>query len=157
MAPKPFHEDDSAAVTVHQQKIEPDGPEAIFDFAVIAGLSAAMTMRRLHRGNGPGAWGVMFFAQIGFLAHHAIRRWCPPMPIFRRLGFRSERGIVALVFHVVIIGGAILVPSSFLFPFCLGYAAFGVLRFMLYSVLERQDRMALRGTGGTQSMEDQSR
>ena len=69
-------------------------------------------------------------------------------PKWPRVGFRSVRGIVALVLLLVIIGGAILVPSSFLFPFCLGYAAFGVLRFMLYSVLERQDRMALRGTGG---------
>lgn len=78
-------------------------------------------------------------------------------PKWPRVGFGSVRGIVALVFHVVIIGGAILVPSSFLFPFCLGYAAFGVLRFMLYSVLERQDRIALRGAGGPPTTEDHSR
>ncbi len=78
-------------------------------------------------------------------------------PKWPRVGFNSVRGLVALVLHVVIIGGAILVPSSFLFPFCLGYAAFGVLRFMLYSVLERQDRIALRGAGGPPTTEDHSR
>ncbi len=78
-------------------------------------------------------------------------------PKWPRISLRSLRGIVALVLHVVIIGGAILVPSSFLFPFCLGYAAFGVLRFMIYSVLERQDRVALRNAEGSHSMEDQSR
>lgn len=78
-------------------------------------------------------------------------------PKWPRVGFSSVRGLVALVLHVVIIGGAILVPSSFLFPFCLGYAAFGVLRFMLYSVLERQDRIALRSAGGPPTTEDHSR
>jgi CDP-diacylglycerol--serine O-phosphatidyltransferase len=78
-------------------------------------------------------------------------------PKWPRISLRNVRGIVALVLHVVIIGGAILVPSSFLFPFCLAYAAFGVLRVMIYSVLERQDRVALRGAEGSQSTEDQSR
>lgn len=67
----------------------------MLNFAIVGGLSAAMAMRGVHRGNGLGAWAGMFFAQVGFLAHHAIRRWCPPMPIFRRLGFRSEREIDA--------------------------------------------------------------
>ncbi|WP_291177978.1 hypothetical protein [Gimesia sp.] len=26
----------------------------------------------------------------GFLLQHAIQGWCPPMPIFRRLGFRTQ-------------------------------------------------------------------
>jgi phosphatidylserine synthase len=78
-------------------------------------------------------------------------------PKWPRIGFRNARGIIALILHVVIIGGAILVPSSFLFPFCIGYAAFGVLRFALYSVLERQDRLALRSAESSQSMEDHSR
>jgi hypothetical protein len=37
----------------------------------------------------------MFFTQMGFLANHAIRRWCPPMPVLRRLGFRSDHEISA--------------------------------------------------------------
>jgi phosphatidylserine synthase len=78
-------------------------------------------------------------------------------PKWPRIGIRSVRGIVALVLHLVIVAGAILVPASFLFPFCLAYAVFGVLRFMLYSVLERQDRITLRNAEGSHSMEDQSR
>jgi CDP-diacylglycerol--serine O-phosphatidyltransferase len=78
-------------------------------------------------------------------------------PKWPRIGFRSARGLIALVLHIVIIGGAILVPSSFLFPFCIGYAAFGVLRFALYSVLERQDRLALRSAESSHTMEDHSR
>jgi hypothetical protein len=29
----------------------------------------------------------------GFLLQHALQGWCPPVPIFRRLGFRTEREI----------------------------------------------------------------
>jgi hypothetical protein len=67
----------------------------MLNFAVLGGLSAAMAMRSIHRGKGLGAWAGVFATQIAFLAHHAIRRWCPPMPVFRRLGFRSEREIDA--------------------------------------------------------------
>ena len=29
----------------------------------------------------------------GFLLQHAVQGWCPPVPVFRRLGFRTEREI----------------------------------------------------------------
>jgi hypothetical protein len=29
----------------------------------------------------------------GFLLQHAIEGWCPPVPLFRRLGFRTSREI----------------------------------------------------------------
>lgn len=29
----------------------------------------------------------------GFLLQHAIQGWCPPIPVFRRLGFRTPREI----------------------------------------------------------------
>lgn len=32
-------------------------------------------------------------AVAGFLLQHAIQGWCPPMPILRRLGFRTESEI----------------------------------------------------------------
>jgi hypothetical protein len=32
-------------------------------------------------------------AVAGFLLQHAIQGWCPPLPIFRRLGFRTLREI----------------------------------------------------------------
>ncbi len=68
-------------------------------------------------------------------------------PKWPKVGFRTPRGLFALVLHLGILAGAILAPSSFLFPFLLGYAAFGVLRFAALSLLERPDRLALRGRG----------
>jgi hypothetical protein len=65
----------------------------MLNFAVLGGLSAALTMRSLARDRRLGGWGALFFTQIAFLANHAIRRWCPPMPLFRMLGFRSQREI----------------------------------------------------------------
>ena len=29
----------------------------------------------------------------GFLLQHAVQGWCPPLPVFRRLGFRTSREI----------------------------------------------------------------
>jgi hypothetical protein len=29
----------------------------------------------------------------GFMAEHALKGWCPPVPVFRRLGFRTSREI----------------------------------------------------------------
>jgi len=67
----------------------------MLNFAIVGGLSATLAMRSaLRRGRFSG-WGVMLFTQIGFLAHHAIRSWCPPLPVFRRLGFRSNLEICA--------------------------------------------------------------
>jgi hypothetical protein len=65
----------------------------MLNFAVIGGLSASLMVRNLLREHKLGGWGAFFITQMGFLAHHAIRRWCPPMPVFRRLGFRSSREI----------------------------------------------------------------
>lgn len=31
----------------------------------------------------------------GFMLEHALKGWCPPVPIFRRLGFRTSREINA--------------------------------------------------------------
>ena len=37
----------------------------------------------------------LFFPAVvaGFLLQHAMQGWCPPMPIFRRLGFRTQAEI----------------------------------------------------------------
>jgi hypothetical protein len=67
----------------------------MLNFSIVATLSASMAMRNLYRNRKFGVWGVMFFTQMGFLANHAIRRWCPPMPVLRRLGFRSDHEISA--------------------------------------------------------------
>ena len=52
-------------------------------------------MRSIYRRRKLGGWGALFITQMMFLAHHAIRRWCPPLPVFRRLGLRSAREIEA--------------------------------------------------------------
>ena len=35
-------------------------------------------------------WYLLPTAVGGFLLQHAIQGWCPPIPIFRRLGFRTQ-------------------------------------------------------------------
>ena len=38
-------------------------------------------------------WLALPFAVAAFLLLHALRGWCPPIPIFRRLGIRTAREI----------------------------------------------------------------
>ncbi len=40
------------------------------------------------RGN--NRWLVLPLAVTGFLLQHAIQGWCPPVPVLRRLGFRTS-------------------------------------------------------------------
>ncbi|MDQ3337340.1 MAG: hypothetical protein M4D80_19435 [Myxococcota bacterium] len=37
----------------------------------------------------------VFWLQMAFLFHHAIRGWCPPVSVLRRIGFRTEKEIGA--------------------------------------------------------------
>jgi hypothetical protein len=38
-------------------------------------------------------WLILPMAVAGFLFQHALQGWCPPLPVIRRLGFRTEREI----------------------------------------------------------------
>jgi hypothetical protein len=38
-------------------------------------------------------WLVIPAAVAGFLLQHALQGWCPPLPVFRRLGFRTASEI----------------------------------------------------------------
>lgn len=67
----------------------------MLNFAVLGSLTASMMVRSLRRDNRLGGWGALFITQMSFLAHHALRRWCPPLPVFRYLGFRTAREIAA--------------------------------------------------------------
>lgn len=67
----------------------------MLNFAIVGGLASSLAMRSLARRDKLGGWGALFFTQLVFLANHAVRRWCPPMPVFRRLGFRSQQEIEA--------------------------------------------------------------
>src|SRR4051812_43437783 len=46
----------------------------MLNFAVVGAVSSTLTMRSLARRGRLGGWGGLFFTQIAFLAHHAIRR-----------------------------------------------------------------------------------
>lgn len=39
------------------------------------------------------AWFLLPGAVAAFLLQHAVQGWCPPLPIFRRLGFRTQSEI----------------------------------------------------------------
>jgi hypothetical protein len=67
----------------------------MLNFGVVGAFTSMMGMRNLRRRGRLGGWGAFFWVQMGFLAYHAIRGWCPPLPLFRRLGFRSAREIGA--------------------------------------------------------------
>jgi hypothetical protein len=34
-------------------------------------------------------WALLPLAVTGFLLQHAVQGWCPPLPVLRRLGFRT--------------------------------------------------------------------
>lgn len=38
-------------------------------------------------------WLIASGLAAGFLLQHAVQGWCPPIPILRRLGFRTQREI----------------------------------------------------------------
>lgn len=38
-------------------------------------------------------WLLLSAVVTSFLAHHAIKGWCPPLPIFRHFGIRTQKEI----------------------------------------------------------------
>lgn len=60
-------------------------------------------------------------------------------PRFPPIGFRSARGLFGLAVHVIILGGGLLWPASFLFPLGLVYMAFGVGRAFVLGLMERNE------------------
>lgn len=65
----------------------------MLNFAVLGAVSSSLAMRSLSKHRRFNGWAAVFATQLGFLAVHAVKRWCPPMPVFRRLGFRSDQEI----------------------------------------------------------------
>jgi hypothetical protein len=59
------------------------------NFALLGGLTLQLGLRRSK------AWLYLFQAQMAFLLMHATMGWCPPTPVFRRLGFRTSKEICA--------------------------------------------------------------
>jgi hypothetical protein len=52
---------------------------------VLAGLALAATFNRKFL--------LLPAGVFGFFAQHALQGWCPPIPVFRRLGVRTQREI----------------------------------------------------------------
>lgn len=63
------------------------------NFAILGGLNAVWTFRRIRSGRPFLLTGALLASQFGFLLNHAARGWCPPLPVFRRLGFRTRKEI----------------------------------------------------------------
>jgi hypothetical protein len=53
--------------------------------ASLIGLTLGATVNR--------KWFLFPAVVAGFLLQHAIQGWCPPLPVFRRLGFRTASEI----------------------------------------------------------------
>lgn len=51
----------------------------------LIGLSLGFTVDR--------RWFILPVAVAGFLLQHAIQGWCPPLPVLRSLGFRTQSEI----------------------------------------------------------------
>lgn len=64
-------------------------------FSVLGSATASLAMRSLRRKGRIGGFGVLFFTQMAFLLNHAVRGWCPPVAVLRRLGVRTAREICA--------------------------------------------------------------
>ena len=53
--------------------------------AVLVGLTLGATVDR--------KWFIFPAVVAGFLLQHAVQGWCPPLPIFRRYGYRTQTEI----------------------------------------------------------------
>ena len=51
----------------------------------LIGLTLGATVNR--------KWFLFPAAVAGFLLQHAVQGWCPPLPVFRRLGVRTQSEI----------------------------------------------------------------
>lgn len=58
------------------------------NFAIIGG---AALLRGFFKRKALG----MLTIQMSFMLYHAVKGWCPPLPVFRKLGFRTKSEIEA--------------------------------------------------------------
>ncbi len=59
--------------------------EAVSSSLSLAGLVFGLAWRRRYL--------MLTALSLAFLFQHALKGWCPPMPLLRRIGFRSRREI----------------------------------------------------------------
>jgi hypothetical protein len=73
-----------------------DVDRALMTNFAVAGSVTHELGRHVHKG-----FTHFFHAQLGFLFMHAVVGWCPPLALFRRLGFRSAKEIAAERFAII--------------------------------------------------------
>ncbi|MCM2322983.1 MAG: hypothetical protein NDJ90_06940 [Oligoflexia bacterium] len=81
---------DAIVKRLHDLESEWDIDRALMaNFAIVgsATLSAGLLKNR--------RWLALLGVQLAFLLNHAVRGWCPPASVFRRLGFRTQQEIQA--------------------------------------------------------------
>lgn len=83
---------DPAALSEHIRKLDHEWDVDRATMLLFALMSAATLYLGIKRNP---RWLTLFGIQLPFLANHAANGWCPPVSIFRRLGFRSSREIDA--------------------------------------------------------------
>ena len=59
--------------------------QAWFASVVLTGAALGATRNR--------RWMALPAVAAGFMLQHAVQGWCPPLPLFRRLGFRTHAEI----------------------------------------------------------------
>lgn len=64
-------------------------------FSVLGSISAWQAHKAIARGKPLSGWRLFFWVQMFFMGHHALRGWCPPLAVLRRIGFRTEKEIAA--------------------------------------------------------------
>ena len=55
--------------------------------------ASALILIGLAKSRQSWAWLLVPVVVAGFLLMHALQGWCPPLPVFRRLGIRTRREI----------------------------------------------------------------
>ena len=63
------------------------------NFAIVGGTALTLGIRNIRPSKKGNGWLYLFGTQMGFLLYHAIAGWCPPVAVFRRLGFRTQKEI----------------------------------------------------------------
>jgi hypothetical protein len=60
-------------------------------------------------------------------------------PRFPAIGFKTFKGLLGFIFHVVVLVMALWVPEYFLFPLALTYLTYGVARTAILGLLDKGD------------------
>lgn len=58
-------------------------------------------------------------------------------PVLPKFGFRNARGLLTLVWLMLLIGFAVSMPALFFFPMAVAYAAYGVIKMLALGFFER--------------------